>query len=326
VDISSMILEHVGDSHHWHILSYTNRHGAEESFSLSLPVILWYEGRPWFYFSGDFDHYDHPLPIGSQYVTLREDKFYITDSSGTISEDENGKILNPKPLDFSITRNVASMIMSVALLLIIFLSAAKAYARQGIKPPRGFRAVLEPIVLFVRDDIVRSQIEKDRADKYVPYLLTLFFFIIINNLIGLIPFFPGSSNVSGNIAFTVTLAVISFFVINISGNREYWREIFVAPGIPSLVKIILVPIEFIGVFTKPFALMIRLFANITAGHIIILSLVSLILILKSLYIAPVSVVLSLLMYLLEFLVAFLQAYIFTLLTALFIGMSTQTNH
>ncbi len=322
VDAFGLIMEHIGDSHQWHVIDYTNRHGNPVHISMPLPVILWHDNSLFFFSSDDFYHSEHPQPLGDDFVVMEDENLYITDHTGGINIDQAGKITNSTPLDFSITKNVASMLLSVALLLLMFLTAAKAYARFGMAPPRGFRAVLEPIILFVRDDIARSQISKEKADKFVPFLLTLFFFIWINNLIGIIPFFPGGSNLSGNISFTATLAVFAFLAINVFAVKDYWKHIFMAPGMPFPIKILLVPLELIGIFTKPFALMIRLFANITAGHIIILSLISIIFIIKSVYIAPVSILLSLVMFMLELLVAVLQAYIFTLLTALFIGMST----
>ncbi len=322
LDVFSLIMGHISDSHQWHILDYTNRHGQDIHLSLPLPVILWHDGEPWFYSSDDFYHREGPMPIGDDFVILHDEKFYLTNQNGNLKHNKNDEIINQKPLDFSITQHVGSMFISAIIILLIFLYASRAYARYGIAPPKGLRSFLEPIVLFVRDDIARAQINKDKADKFVPFLLTLFFFIWVNNLIGLIPFFPGGSNLSGNISFTATMAVISFFAINLFGSKDYFRHTFIAPGMPFLVKIFLIPVEIAGMFTKPFALMIRLFANITAGHIIILSLVSIIFILKSIYIAPASVLLTLVMLLLELLVAALQAYIFTILTALFIGMST----
>ncbi len=327
VDAFKLIMGHISDSHQWHVVDYHDRHGQEIHLSLPLPVILWHEGALWFYSSDDFYHRNELVPLGNGSVVLHNETFYLSDKEGNLHHDEEGNITNLSPLDFSITQHVASMIMSAIIILLMFITMAKAYARYGMLPPKGFRSILEPIVLFVRDDIARAQIPKEKADKFIPFLLTMFFFIWINNLIGLVPFFPGGSNLSGNISFTATMAVFSFLTINTFASKDYWRHIFLAPGIPFIVKLLLVPIEIVGMFTKPFALMIRLFANITAGHIIILSLISIIFIIKSIYIAPVSILLSLVMFMLELLVAVLQAYIFTLLTALFIGMSTsKTEH
>ena len=183
---------------------------------------------------------------------------------------------------------------------------------------------MEPLVLFVRDDIAVPNIGK-KADKFLPYLLTVFFFIWINNLIGLVPFFPGSANLTGNISFTVTLALITFLITNFNGNKDYWKHIFATPGVPVWLAPIMIPVEIMGILAKPIALLIRLFANITAGHIIILSLISLIFIFKSVAIAPVSVGFVLFMNVLELLVAAIQAYIFTLLSALFIGMAVEEH-
>jgi F-type H+-transporting ATPase subunit a len=191
--------------------------------------------------------------------------------------------------------------------------------------PKGIAGFIEPLVLFVRDDIVRPNLGEDRYKKYLPYLLTLFFFIWVNNLIGLIPFFPFSANLTGNIAVTLALAFITFLVTNFSANGGYWKHIFMPP-VPVWLWPILVPVEIVGVLSKPFSLMIRLFANITAGHIIILSLTSLIFLFETLAVAPVSVLFVLFMNFIELLVAALQAYIFTLLTALFIGLASPAEH
>jgi F-type H+-transporting ATPase subunit a len=205
------------------------------------------------------------------------------------------------------------------IILLIFITVGRSY-RKGNGVPSGLASFMEPLVLFVRDDIAIPNIGK-KADRFLPYLLTVFFFIWINNLIGLVPFFPGSSNLTGNISFTITLAIITFLITNLNGNKDYWKHIFATPGVPVWLAPIMIPVELMGIFAKPIALLIRLFANITAGHIIILSLISLIFIFKTVMIAPVSVGFVLFMNVLELLVAALQAYIFTLLSALFIGMA-----
>jgi F-type H+-transporting ATPase subunit a len=184
---------------------------------------------------------------------------------------------------------------------------------------------VEPLVVFVRDDIAKNNIGPHYA-RFVPMLLTIFFFIWINNLMGLIPFFPGGANVTGNIAVTMVLALVTFVVTNVNGNKHYWSHIFWMPGLPVAVKPLLAIVEFIGIFTKPFSLMIRLFANITAGHIIVLSLVSLVFIFETVWVSPASVLLTLFISILELLVAALQAYIFTLLTALYIGAAMHEEH
>ena len=325
-DATEMIMHHIADSHEWHIISFTTLSGKEIHLKLPLPIIVWHDGRVWSFLSYKFHHGQEIVPIGDDYLALYHGQIYLTDDHGTIQKGEDGQVLNARPLDFSITKNVASMFLGAFLLILIFGTTARIYSKKGgLAVPKGIQLFVEPIILYVRDDIIKAQIHGRKADLFTPYLLTLFFFIWINNLIGLIPFFPGGSNLSGNIAFTLTLAFISFLATNIFASGHYWKEILIAPGTPFYVKFFLVPIEIIGMFTKPFALMLRLLANITAGHIIILSLTAIIFVLQTIYAAPLTVLLLLIMYCLEFLVALLQAYIFTLLTSLFIGMAVNES-
>jgi F-type H+-transporting ATPase subunit a len=326
-DVTSMIMHHIGDAYEFHIVSFTNAKGEKVHLSLPLPVIIWHGGKLQVFLSSQFEGGASLVTAGDDFLKLYHEKVYLTDSQGTIYYDDQHNVLNAKPLNFSITKNVASMLLASFLLVVLFVSVARRYSRKGaLTVPIGFQLALEPIVLYVRDDIVGAQIDKDKVNQFLPFLLTIFFFIWFNNLLGLIPFFPGGANVSGNIAFTLTLAVFTFFAINLFGNKHYWKEILTAPGTPLLLKILLVPIELIGLFTKPFALMLRLFANITAGHIIVLSLTSIIFVLQTVYAAPLSILLSLMVLSLEFLVALLQAYIFTLLAALFIGLAVNEHH
>ncbi len=245
-------------------------------------------------------------------------KIVAVDASGAIDEAASKKVM-----DFSITRNVASMFMAIAILLIVFLSVAGAYKKRSGKAPKGLQSFMEPLILFVRDDIALPNIGV-KYMRFMPLLLTIFFFILLNNLFGMVPFFPGGYNLTGNIAVTAVLSIIIFFVVNLNGNKHYWKHIFV-PN-PWWLFFIMIPVELVGIFTKPIALMIRLFANITAGHILILSLISLIFIFKTVWVSPVSVVFVVFMDTIELLVAFLQAYIFTLLGALFIGMAIEEHH
>jgi F-type H+-transporting ATPase subunit a len=229
--------------------------------------------------------------------------------------------------DFSITKNVASLFISVLILLVVLLTAAGAYKKTGVtSAPKGVQSFMEPIVLFVRDEVAIPNIGKKKFAKYMPFLLTIFFLVLTNNFLGLIPFFPGGANVSGNIAFTMTLAVCVFVVVNLSANKSYWEHIFWMPGMHWSMKLFLAPIELIGVFTKPISLMIRLFANITAGHILVLSLICLIFIFKTVYASAIAVPFAVFIGLIELLVAFLQAYIFTMLSAMYIGMATEEHH
>jgi F-type H+-transporting ATPase subunit a len=231
--------------------------------------------------------------------------------------------------DISLTRNVVQMILALTLLVVILINIAKKYAK-GIgtnQAPTGLQNAIEPVITFVRDEVAKPNLGH-AYQKFLPYLLTVFFFILINNIFGLI---PGSANVTGNIAFTAVLGVISFIIISVNGSSHYWGHIF-NPPVPGGIKPILVLVEFLGVFTKPFALIIRLFANMLAGHIIIICLISLIFIFGGLSAAigwgfsPVSIAFAVFIYLIEILVAFIQAFIFTNLTAVFIGQAIEDVH
>ncbi len=234
---------------------------------------------------------------------------------------KDGKETHVGPLDFSITKNVASMFLSVALLLGIFFTIAARYKNNPGKAPSGIQSFFEPIILFVRDDIAKPNIGK-KYERYVPYLLTIFFFIWFNNMLGLM---PGGANLTGNIAVTLVLATFTLLVTLFSSNKAYWAHIFKTPGVPVALLPIMIPIELVGILTKPFSLMVRLFANITAGHIIILSLFSLIFIFKSIAIGPVSVAFAIFMNFLELFVALLQAYVFTLLTSMYFGGAVEEH-
>ncbi len=223
--------------------------------------------------------------------------------------------------DLSITRNVASLLISAILLIVIFFSVSSAYKKNHGRAPRGIQSFFEPIILFVRDDIAKPNIGPKYA-RYMPYLLTVFFFIWFNNLLGLM---PGGANLTGNIAVTLVLALITLLIVLFSSNKYYWQHIFATPGVPLWLLPIMIPVEIIGIFTKPFSLMVRLFANITAGHIIILSLFSLIFIFKSIAVGPVVVAFALFMNVLELLVAILQAYVFTMLSAMYIGSAVEEH-
>jgi len=316
-DAGTFILNHVSDSHEWHLI--TKKNG--ESVAIYLPVILYSKEKGLdFFFSGKLAH-------GQEYkgYKLEEEgelkgKIVMVNNEG-IADEEN------LPLDFSITKAVVGMMFAALIGLVLFLSLARSYKKSGISHPKGMQSFLEPIILFVRDDIAIPNIGIHRYERYMPYLLTAFFFILINNLMGLIPFPPPfGANVTGNIAVTFVLAFCTFIITQFSGNKAYWKHIFAAPGVPFWLLPIMIPVEIIGIFSKPFALMIRLFANITAGHIIVLSLICLIFIFDSLGVAPISIFFVVFMDFLELLVAFLQAYIFTLLSALFFSLAVPEEH
>ena len=314
-NVTETILEHIKDDHSWHLWGHT---------SIALPVIL-YTPQGFDVFSSEklVDEHHEPLVYKGKFdYKLVEGKAKIVNAAGEVDV-----VASKKLWDFSITKNVASLFISVIILLLVILTAAGAYKKTGVtSAPKGLQSFMEPIVLFVRDEIALPNIGAKRYAKYMPFLLTIFFLILTNNFLGLIPLFPGGANVSGNIAFTMTLAVCVFIVVNLSSNKNYWEHIFWMPGMHWSMKLFLAPIELIGVFNKPISLMIRLFANITAGHILVLSLVCLIFIFKTVYAAAIAVPFVIFIFLIELLVAFLQAYIFTMLTAMYIGMASEEAH
>ncbi len=311
-DASSYIMDHVADSHEWHL--WTQKDSS--SVAIYLPVILYDKGTGLHFFSSRNIAHGHTHDgFAIAHEGKYEGKIVRIDASGHPDETS-------LPLDFSITKAVFGMLVAAVILLWLMLAMARSYKKTGISAPRGIQGFLEPVILFVRDDIAMPNIGEAKYARFMPYLLTVFFFILINNLLGLIPIFPFGANVTGNINVTFVLALCTFLIIQFSGNKSHWRHVFAAPGVPIWLLPIMIPIEIIGLFSKPFALMIRLFANITAGHIIVLSLISLIFIFQSIIVAPASILFVLFMDCIELLVAFLQAYVFTLLSALFIGMAT----
>ncbi len=328
IDISAIAIEHVSDAHSWHFWGE-----GHHSVSAPLPIILKGNNGLAFFMSSEFNHDNEGKVIveknGERFVMFDEKIYYANETPNAYgqyvtltSEDKEVSVSNPAVLDFSITKNVTQMFISVLLLLWLFTSIAKTYKTQGItSAPKGKQSFFEPLIVFVRDDIAKGNIGHG-SDKYVPYLLTVFFMILVNNVFGMIPI---GANLTGNIAFTLVLSVATMIVTNINGNKNYWSHIFL-PHAPKAIWPILIPIEVVGILTKPFALMMRLFANMTAGHIIIVSLVGLIFVFKTIYIAPVSVAFALFIDVLECLVAFLQAYVFTMLTALFIGSAVADHN
>jgi F-type H+-transporting ATPase subunit a len=313
-NITETIMDHVKDSYGWHLWGHTSVH---------LPVILYTDkGVEVFSSKNLIDEHHQPVAYNGKntYKLNKESgKVEILNADGTANHEA-------KLFDISITKNVASLMLSMLLICVIFLSIAKSYKKRGVtSAPKGLQSFLEPIVLFVRDDIAKPNIGPKYA-KYMPFLLSIFFFIWLNNLLGLIPFAPGGANLSGNIAFTMVLALIVFVVVNVNSNKDFWKHVFWMPGVPVPMKIFLAPIELLGVFIKPISLMIRLFANITAGHILVLALICLIFVFKTVFASVVAVPFAAFIYCIELLVAFLQAFIFTMLTALYIGMATEEHH
>jgi F-type H+-transporting ATPase subunit a len=298
-NIGEMIMHHIADSHEWEFT-----HGVV----LPLPVILYSEDRGLEVFSSANFHNDHHEYNGYHLVHGDSEKIVPVDESRVI-------------YDFSITKNVASMLISAVLLILIFTSVAKSYTRNKGKAPKGFQSAMEVIILFIRDEVVKPNVGP-KYEKYLPYLLTLFFFILINNIMGLL---PGSANLTGNIAVTMTLAILTFIVVHLRANGHYYKHLVKPDGVPIPLLLIMIPVEIVGVFMKPFSLMVRLFANITAGHIILLSLFGLIFIFQSFMIAPVISIFALFLNFIEIMVAFIQAFIFTLLSSMYIGSAIQEH-
>src|SRR5258708_8049085 len=290
---NEVIIEHVLDDHQWHFADH---------LVLSLPIIVYSAERGLEVFSSSH-FYDGHHKVEYNGYTLEGREIFLGEQ---------------KVLDLSITKNVAMLFINAAVLLFVLLSVAKAYKNNSGKAPKGLQSFIEPIVVFVRDEIVKPNIGH-HYQKYLPYILTLFFFILFGNLLGLL---PGAANLTGNIAVTFTLAILTFLITNFSGNASYWKHIFWTPGVPLPLRLIILPVEIIGIFTKPFALTIRLFVAITAGHIVILSLICLGFIFHSYIVGVGASLVVVFINLIELLVAGIQAYVFALFTSLYIGMST----
>lgn len=301
-----MIQHHITDAPDWHIVSIDGHH-----YSIPLPVILYSSQRGLAVFSSSNFH--NPTETYNGYK-LEHGHIEAIDANGAV--DHSVHLYN-----VSITKNVASMMLSAVLLLVLFLTIANSYKKRKGLAPSGAQSFFEPIILYIRDDVAKTMIGP-KYEKFMPYLLTIFFFIWFNNLLGLI---PAGANVSGNITFTLFLALATFLITTLTANKYYWAHILWTPGVPLPLRVIILPLEVIGMFTKPFSLMIRLFANITAGHIIVLSFLGLVFIFKTIAVAAFGVPFALFISVLELFVAILQAYVFTLLTALYFGSAVHAH-
>ena len=314
-----LIMEHIGDAHSWHLWGHT---------SLPLPIILWTDkGMEFFSSSKLMNEHHHPVAYEGKHYTylLEHEKIKAVDAHGAINEAAS-------VTDLSLTKNAITLWMAAVLLLWAFIGMARGYAKRGVSAPKGLAKFLEPIILFIRDDVAKNSIGVKHYKRFVPYLLTLFFFIWTVNLIGLIPVFPFGANVTGNIATPLVLALISFFIVTITANWHYWKHILAMPGVPIAILPLLTVIEITGHFIRPFVLMVRLFANLMAGHIVLLVFFCLIFIAGEAsvaggFIAAVpAVAFTIFINCLELLVCALQAYVFTLLTAMYIGMAVAEPH
>lgn len=328
LDAGELIFDHILDSYDWHICTWKGKH-----ISVYLPIIVFSEGELYTFSSKHF-HHEH------QYRTQDkngEDVVFEIPSEGKYE----GKVVRVmadgsqiRPFDISITKTVCGLLISCTLLVVIFLLVAKSYRARGVKAPKGIQALIEPLILYVRDDIAKPNIGKE-YEKYLPYLITVFFFIFFNNILGLIPFFPFGANITGNIAVTAVLALFTFFITNLTGKKHYYEDIFNTPGVPWWLKfpLPLMPvIELVGCFIKPCVLAVRLFANITAGHIVLLGFICMIFIVGEMSamagagMSVLSVILAIFADCLEVLVAYIQAYVFTLLSAIYFGMAAKEVH
>jgi F-type H+-transporting ATPase subunit a len=298
---SEVIIHHVLDDHIWHL--WDGHYGT-----IFLPVIVYSSEKGLDVFSSRNFYDDHHNVVEFNGYKLDHNHIYLADSENAV-------------LDLSITKNVAMLLINATLLLLIFASVGRAYKKNVGKAPKGLQSFIEPIVVFVRDEVVKPNIGH-HYEKYLPYLLTLFFFILFGNIIGLL---PGAGNLTGNIAVTATLALFTFIITNVSGNKSYWSHIFWTPGVPLYIRWVILPVEIIGIFTKPISLTVRLFVAITAGHIVLLALISLAFIFQSVTVGFMSSLIVLFISLIELLVAGIQAYVFTLFTALYIGMATEEH-
>jgi len=314
--IKSDIKHHLEDTHDFHL--FTNeKTGAHVSFPL--PVIL-IDGGLHVFMSSKFHHGEDVVESNGNFYKLYHNKIYKTDESGVINYNEEHEITNNKPLDFSITKNVF-MIMVISLILVIMLSAAaRSYKNSAL--PSGLGRIFEPLIVFVRDEIAIPNIGEKYYKNYMSYLLTIFFFIWLVNLFGLTPL---GVNITNNIAVTFVLALFTYLITTFTAKKDYWKHIFWMPGVPAPMKVILAPIELLGTIVKPFSLMMRLYANITAGHIVIMSIIGLMFIFSNWVGSSLSFVLAFALGLLELLVAALQAYIFTMLSALYFGSAVEEH-
>jgi F-type H+-transporting ATPase subunit a len=320
-EIKEYINHHLLDSYDFHLFSWKDDAGKEHHIGFPLPVIVWDNGLHVFS-SSEFHHGEAAAESNGNYYRLFHNKIYkVGSADAQVTLDEHHHPTNAKPLDFSITKSVFMILLVSVIMFFLFTNLAKSYAKNG-GIAKGAGRFFEPIILYIRDDIAIPNIGKNYK-KYMSYLLTIFFFIWFLNMFGLTPL---GVNVTGNIAVTACLAIITYLITTFTANRNYWGHIFWMPGVPTPMKIILAPIELLGTIIKPFSLMIRLYANIVAGHVVLMSIIGLMFIFKNWLGSSLSFFLAFALSLLEILVAALQAYIFTMLSALYFGAGNEEHH
>lgn len=329
---TDFIMHHIADDYQWHIVTIGHTH-----VTIPLPMIIYDQGEFKFFMSSDF-YDEHHEPIAHDGYMISHGKLVRAgagheeagdhgettghEAEGSHAETTDEDHAEAGFLNLSITKNVASLFLSVFLMLITFLTIAKRY-KNGVAAPKGLQSLFEPIIVFIRDDIAKTNIGEDKYKRFMPFLLTMFFFILYNNLLGLT---PGAANLSGNIAVTLSLALFTFFITQFNGKKAYWGHIFATPGVPLPLRPIILVVEIIGIFTKPISLTLRLFASITAGHIVVLSIVGLGFILNSVAVGVVGTLFSVVITLIEILVAVIQAYVFTLFSSMYIGQAVDDGH
>ena len=320
---SEFIQHHLLDSHDFYLFSYGKESGHEKHIGFPLPVILWDNGLQVFS-SSKFHHGEAVAESNNNFykIGVHDGMIYKTDAQGTINTDEKHHTTNIKPIDFSITKNVFMIILVSLLMILLFRNLGNSYTKNG-GVASGVGRFLEPLILYIRDEIAIPNIGEKHYKKYMSHLLTIFFFIWFLNMFGLSPL---GVNVTGNIAITAALALVTYFITTFSANKNYWGHIFWMPGVPTPMKLILAPIELLGTIIKPFSLMIRLYANMLAGHVVLMSIIALMYKFDSVIGSPLSFILAFVLSILEVLVALLQAYIFTMLSALYFGSAVEEHH
>jgi F-type H+-transporting ATPase subunit a len=318
-EIKEFINHHLLDAHDF---TFSANKETGEHYGFSLPVILWDNGIQ-FFMSSEFHHgpAEGVAEHNGNFYKLHHEKIYKTDASGTLTE-EHGHPTNVRPLDFSITKSVFGILSVAILMFLVFAGLAKSYAKNG-GIASGAGRFFEPLVLYVRDEIAIPNIGEKHYKKYMSYLLTIFFFILFLNILGLAPF---GFNVTGNITITLSLAVLTYLITTFTANKNYWSHMLWMPGVPVILRPVLALIELLGTVIKPFSLMIRLYANMMAGHVVLMSIIGLMFIFKSWIGSSLSFVLAFALSILEILVAFLQAYIFTMLSSLYFGAGNEEHH
>lgn len=345
VDVAALMIHHVTDTHDWHFFDIPGNDGHYTPVAIHLPWILYNSQTGLEFYGSTADllathkyvvSHEHAYPVKGEAIPDSLQQTFAPESlvhaDGGHGHSEAG-VFEKDPavsvLDFSITKTVLQIMIVGLMLILVFTAVAKSYRSRAGQAPKGLQSLLEPVILFVRDDIAKPNLQ-GKHEKFLPYLLTLFFFIWFSNILGLTPL---NSNIAGNVSVSVALAILTFLITTLNASKSYWGHIFWFPGVPLPVKFLMLPVEIVGMFTKPFALTVRLFANIAAGHLMVLALIGLIFILGEggtniaggLGIAPLTLAFGLFIFCLEVLVAAVQAYVFTLLTAVFIGQAMEDH-